>query len=224
MGNSTKIKREVLFRWIGGKSWLNLKLQHHVESLLIKNSNISVYAEPFVGGLGSFLAVHQILKKHGIKEVFLNDINSVIINFYECVKINPELLIEKYSAIEEGFNLTLPKELSVTFKQSKDGDLNVSLEKIAKSEAKEQLSKARDYYNSIRSNLNRTILHIVKPDFDSAANFYFVQNHCFNGVFRVSSTGYHNVPFQWSAKKVDIENIRQKVLNIHRILMILKFT
>ena len=217
MGNSTKIKREVLFRWIGGKSWLNLKLQHHVESLLIKNSNISVYAEPFVGGLGSFLAVHQILKKHGIKEVFLNDINSVIINFYECVKINPELLIEKYSAIEEGFNLTLPKELSVTFKQSKDGDLNVSLEKIAKSEAKEQLSKARDYYNSIRSSLNRTILHIVKPDFDSAANFYFVQNHCFNGVFRVSSTGYHNVPFQWSDKKVDIENIRQKVLNIHRI-------
>ena len=60
------IKIKPLFKYIGGKSWLRAELRYLVEKIF-ENNKYNSYCEPFVGGLGSFLNIYDILLKNNIK-------------------------------------------------------------------------------------------------------------------------------------------------------------
>ncbi|MDX9814238.1 MAG: Dam family site-specific DNA-(adenine-N6)-methyltransferase [Sulfurimonadaceae bacterium] len=74
------MKLKPFLRWVGGKRWLTANYSEHFPQ---KYSN---YIEPFLGGG----AVYFFLKP---KKAILNDLNSELINAYNCIKKNPEELL-----------------------------------------------------------------------------------------------------------------------------------
>lgn len=183
-----------LFKYIGGKSWLKDQLNKDIDEILIKKSDIDTYIEPFAGGLGAFLGVHNTLLKHNIKNVIINDINHKIIIFYEMVQKHPEMLIEEYIKLENGFIDTIPEEC-LTLHKIRDKD-----------RIKVLLQNSALYYLNVRNSFN-TELNNLK----TSAQFLFLQHHCFNGIYRENSKGDYNTPFNWEARIVNEENIREKV-------------
>jgi site-specific DNA-adenine methylase len=95
---TTDIPDKTLFKWIGGKKWLGSKLKTNTTDVL--NENRDTYIEPFVGGMGAFLAILPILKERGVKKFILNDLNSNVIDIYKTVKDDPKALISVFSKIE----------------------------------------------------------------------------------------------------------------------------
>ena len=193
-------KVSTLFNYIGGKGWLKETLRLEISSIL-KNSSIDTYVEPFSGGLGAFLNIYDILIKNNIKKVILNDINAKIINFYTTVKENPELLIKEYMDIENEYK-SLIKEDTKKLHKTKD-----------KKQIKEQLTEACNYYMEIRKEFNNTETKNIK----SAACLLFLQNHCFNGVYRENSSGLYNTPFNWDHKTFEENKIITKIKNVNAV-------
>lgn len=197
MDNYKKIKP--LFNYIGGKSWLANDLKQTTINILEKNKNIENYTEPFVGGMGAFLSIYDILLKYNIKNIFLNDINNKIINFYNNIINNPYDLINEYNLIENKFKETIPKK-AFDLHKTKD-----------KEELKKLLINANSFYINIREDFN------IKNNINLKESIYllFLQNHCFNGVYRENLKGQYNTPFNWEAKIFSKEIIEKKILEIN---------
>lgn len=71
---------------MGGKS--NRKSdQHKIVSKILKNNpSIDTYYEPFLGGFGSVYNSLPLLIKHGIKNIYVSDINHSLINVFRQVQ------------------------------------------------------------------------------------------------------------------------------------------
>lgn len=82
-------KQQGLFKWIGGKRWLAPELAKLVAASPVSSTG---YAEPFAGGMGALPVVLEELKKKGITALFLNDINSSLINAYQQLQRNPAVV------------------------------------------------------------------------------------------------------------------------------------
>lgn len=188
-----------LFNYIGGKSWLKNNLRKSVETVLYNKNNIDTYVEPFAGGLGAFLGVYDLLFKNGIKNIVLNDINGKLINFYKVVNESNNL-IENYMKIENEYVETIPLEAK-TLHKTKEKD---SLKKL--------LENSESFYKEIRNKFNTNISNV-----ESAACLLFLQNHCFNGVYRENSSGGYNTPFNWEAKIFDREKIEEKINSVKKV-------
>lgn len=186
-----------LFKYIGGKSWLKEQLNKDIDEILSQHPEINTYVEPFAGGLGAFLGVHNTLLKHNIKNVIINDINHKIIVFYGIVQTNPDGLINEYINLEKGFINTIPQEC-LTLHKVKDKD-----------RIKELLQESANYYLSVRSAFN-TELNTLKM----SAQFLFLQHHCFNGIYRENSKGDYNTPFNWEARIINENTIREKIYDV----------
>lgn len=186
-----------LFKYIGGKSWLKEQLNKDIDEILSQHPEINTYVEPFAGGLGAFLGVHNTLLKHNIKNVIINDINHKIIVFYGIVQTNPDGLINEYINLEKGFINTIPQEC-LTLHKVKDKD-----------RIKELLQESANYYLSVRSSFN-TELNTLKM----SAQFLFLQHHCFNGIYRENSKGDYNTPFNWEARIINENTIREKIYDV----------
>lgn len=182
-----------LFDWIGGKKWLSAELQAEVKSIISKNK-FSYYVEPFAGGLGSFMALAPMLEEAGVEKVYLNDANYVLINFFKCVKSDPDKLYQEFLKIEKAFVATLT-EKSKTLNKTRD-----------KAEMKKELIPAHNFYNKKRSEFNSLKKEQKDLDHKVSGLFLFLQAHCFNGVYRENGSGEHNVPFNWDSKVVHLEN------------------
>lgn len=191
---------KVLFKYIGGKTWLKDVIRTHIINILGKKE-IDTFIEPFAGGLGCFLNVYDLLLENNIKNIILNDINKKIINFYKCVYNNPQGLINEYEKIENDFIKLIPYEY-IEENNIKD-----------KFELKKYLIKANDYFIKIRNSFNES----THDDEKSAALFLFLQTHCFNGVYRENQKGHYNTPFNWGVKKFDKEKVEHKILAVHNI-------
>lgn len=190
-----------LFNYIGGKSWLKERLRLETDSVLKGNLDITMYVEPFAGGLGAFLGIYDILLENNVRKVILNDINTKIINFYSIVKTTPDSLIKEYMTIENKY-----KDLIL----SETRKLNKTKDKLL---IKEQLKKACDYYMEVREAFN----HAETVGVQSAARLLFLQNHCFNGVYRENSKGFYNTPFNWDHKVFEENKIIKKVQDVHDV-------
>lgn len=189
-----------LFNYIGGKSWLRNSLRKSVNAILEKKTHINSYTEPFAGGLGAFLGVYDILIQNNVTKVTLNDINAKLINFYNVVKASPDKLIEEYFLLEDECSQTIPKEATKLHK-TKD-----------KKSLKEQLVKTNEYYNQKRADFNK-----AQTPIKSAALLLFLQNHCFNGVYRENSSGGYNTPFNWEARTVDKVKVKEKINEVNQV-------
>jgi DNA adenine methylase len=190
-----------LFNYIGGKGWLKEKLRTEISELLKNNKVLDTYVEPFSGGLGAFINVYDILLDSGIKKVILNDINIKIINFYRIVKESPDLLIQEYVLIENKYK-KLIKEETKKLHKTKD-----------KEKIKKDLIDASNYFIESRKIFNK-----LEPDnIKSAAYLLFLQNHCFNGVYRENGSGFYNTPFNWDCKIFEEDKITKKIKDVHEV-------
>lgn len=101
-------------KWAGGKgSLLNQINKYYPISL--KNGEIDCYIEPFVGG-GAVLI--DILQNYKVKEAYAFDINLDLINSYNVIKNNVNVLIDKLKIKEKEF-------LSLDLKDRKEYFYNI---------------------------------------------------------------------------------------------------
>lgn len=181
-----------IIKYIGGKTWLSEKLNSLVKKALLEKE-INSYHEPFAGGLGSFLSVSDTLLENNITNVFLNDINKNLIDMYGVISLSPDILIDKYSLLENEFNNIVYSETIKTTETDKT--ILKPLELFFK--------QKRDEFNKLKSK------NISSPEL-----FLFLQKHSFNGIYRENSKGGYNTPFNWSAKSnLDMTISRIKNLN-----------
>ncbi len=77
-----------VLRWVGGKGQLEKPILKAIERL--HPGEISMYYEPFAGGLAVFFALRRQFK---IRSAVLSDTNEELINFYLQIQQAPEALI-----------------------------------------------------------------------------------------------------------------------------------
>lgn len=204
------IKIRPIFNYIGGKSWLRKELRDTFNLFRVtrNKSNIDTYIEPFCGGLGAFINTYDLLLDMGIKKVILNDINSNLINFYNSMLFNKEKLLDVYMTIENDFLNTIPEEAK---------SLNKTKNKI---EIKILLSNAAIFFNNIKQSFNDYSGKCLSKDDEiiKSAQLLFLQNHCFNAVYRENSKGFYNTPFNWDHKTYKRETIEKKLNELIQVL------
>jgi len=195
-----------LFDWIGGKKWLASKLETTCRELLINNSNIEYYVEPFCGSMGSVIASLKVFKKFGIKKIILNDINTNLINVYLMVKNKPNELFELIKEIEEKHESLIPDRCF---------GLNKTKDKLI---LKELMKDANDYYINIRIQYNKLKNSSIDDDIlKSSAQFLFLMYRAFNGVYRENKKGEFNTPYGWTNKKINLNNKYENIISFHNL-------
>lgn len=84
-------------KWAGGKTQL---IPTIIEELPEEINNLTTYIEPFVGAGAVFL---DFLSSDRFEKYIINDINSKLINVYEVIRDNIDLLIEVLNDIKEKY-------------------------------------------------------------------------------------------------------------------------
>lgn len=186
-----------LFRYIGGKTNLKDKLILSF-NLILNKQKFDRYEEWFAGGLGSFLSIYELLKSNKIKNILLNDINNNLISLYQNIYENKSLkILLEYSKIEKEFHSKIKYS---TYNLHKKNDKN---------QIKEELTQARDYFKLIVKRFNQ-----CNDYFEKSYLLIFLQNHSFNGIYRENLKGEYNTPFNWEAKKINLDILKLKLNDI----------
>lgn len=169
--NSSIVSREsdVLARpflkWVGGKGQLIPAIDEHLPADL-KQGRVKTYIEPFVGGGALFFHVAQ---KYDIDRFILSDNNPDLILTYVVIKSEVEALIGVLDALESRYI------------------------KLNETQREKFYYKARTRFNSRRFEIPTSK---ISPDLvEHAADLIFLNKTCFNGLFRVNSSGLFNVAF-----------------------------
>lgn len=145
-------------KWAGGKSNLLKKIRSYYP---FGNGTITKYAEPFVGS-GSVL--FDILSHYNLKEIYIGDINTELINAYCVVCDHIDELIEiLYTMQNEYWPL--------------DTDMR-----------KKYYWESRNAFNTLK------LHDKSYADIQKAALMIFLNKTCFNGLYRVNRKGEFNVP------------------------------
>ena len=152
-------------KWAGGKTQLLDAFECRFPREL-KDRRLSRYVEPFVGGGAVFFAIN---KKYGFETAHICDSNEELVLAYRVVKTNVDALIDALRSLEIRFFETPPEERSPLFYSIRE-DFNNRKEKT-------------DFLHYHSSWIQRT------------AELIFLNRTCFNGLFRVNSLGWFNVPF-----------------------------
>lgn len=145
-------------KWAGGKGQLLKEIEKYYP---FEDGKITKYAEPFVGG-GAVL--FDILNKYDLKELYISDINTELINTYCIIRDAIDALIEMLLYLQNDF---------------------ISLDAY---ERKAYYMKKRERFNDLKVNGDETI------NIEKAALMIFLNKTCFNGLFRVNKKGLFNVP------------------------------
>lgn len=85
-------------KWAGGKGQLLKEIEQYYP--FAKDTTITKYAEPFVGG-GAVL--FDVLNKYAVDEVYISDINAELINTYITIRDNSDELISRLKAMESDY-------------------------------------------------------------------------------------------------------------------------
>lgn len=114
--------------------------------------------------IGGGAILFDVLSKYEFEEVYLSDTNKELINAYSAVRDRPESLIDSLRKI-----------------QSEYVPLNDAERKI-------YYYSKRDKFNEIKTSGYEV------ASVEMASLFIFLNRTCFNGLYRVNSKGYFNVP------------------------------
>jgi DNA adenine methylase len=130
--------------------------------------------------VGGGAVLFDVLSRNELDEVFINDINAELINTYRMVKEDAEALIKALANIESEY-------------------IPLSLE-----DRKQYYYAIREQYNDEKVKGDRFI------NLKKATLFIFLNRTCFNGLYRVNSTGLYNVPMgaYKSPTICDADNLR----------------
>lgn len=174
-----------LFKWVGGKKWIKDPLIKIIKNQAANNDQIDTYVEPCVGGLGSFLSIAETLISLNIKNVYLNDVNEVLITTFKYLQTKNTSLFEEYIRIEKEYESKIPREY-------RDDSIKRTKEDIKKGLADANIffKEKRAEYNSIKT----------EASIRRSALFIFLMQHVFNGVYRENKKrGDLNTPYNWKA-------------------------
>jgi DNA adenine methylase len=128
-------------------------------------ANIHTYMEPFIGGGSMFFRIFSQLP--GLKKAHLGDANPDLIDLYQSVGADPDGVSKRLSRLVSEYR-------------------------------KCEESTRMDFYLSVRERFNQGVREPGRREaFDllRAAQFLFLNRTCYNGLFRVNSSGKFNVPF-----------------------------
>ena len=158
-------------KWAGGKTQLLPEIRTKYPQTVIK------YCEPFVGG-GAVL--FDVLQTFHPNEVLINDMNAELINIYQQIKTDCNLLIEQLSELQQDYKSQSLEKNKILFYEK------------------------RLRYNELKINRNDA------ENLEKAALFIFLNKTCFNGLYRVNKRGEFNVPFNNAKNPLicDEENLR----------------
>ncbi len=92
---SSKNEAKPFLKWAGGKGQLLKEIEQYYP--FANDTNITKYAEPFVGG-GAVL--FDILNKYKLQEVYISDINAELINTYLVIRDNINALLDVLRQLE----------------------------------------------------------------------------------------------------------------------------
>ncbi len=92
---SKSVTLKPFVKWVGGKS----QLVEQIEKMLPTDGEkvLTKYAEPMVGGGALFFS---ILSKYDFEELYISDINAELINAYQAVKNDVDILIAKLNEMQ----------------------------------------------------------------------------------------------------------------------------
>ncbi len=151
-------------KWAGGKSQLLEKFEALYPPQL-KNNAIAHYYEPF---LGSGAVFFDIARQFTIKKAYLYDINEELVLTYKVVQKNAAELIDYLYRYQKKYNRLDTKQRSDFF------------------------YKQRFDYNSKKESTDFN--NYSEQWIARAAQTIFLNRTCFNGLYRVNSTGAFNTP------------------------------
>jgi DNA adenine methylase len=176
-----EINAKPVLKWAGGKGMLLPQLREHLPNKL-KVGSIKCYIEPFVGGGAMFF---DLIRNYTFENVYLFDTNPELIILYNVIKNDVEGLIKEVSAISEKYFSIAPEERDAFY------------------------YTYREIYNNHSKNMNAN--HYSNAYIVRAAITIFLNRTCFNGLYRVNSKGYFNVPVGKYKKPriADEDNLRE---------------
>jgi len=152
-------------KWAGGKAQLLEQFRECYPKALI-TGKIHTYIEPFVGGGAVFFDIAQM---YAPQKAYLYDCNEELVLAYNVIKKNPDALIRRLKGMVKQYHACDENE-------------------------------RKEFFYRIREKYNRTKKTISCDVFSArwitrAAQLIFLNKTCFNGLYRVNSTGGFNVPF-----------------------------
>lgn len=153
------------FKWAGGKSQLLQKFSERLPDRL-KTGDLTRYVEPFIGGGAVFFYIIQMFP---MKEAIICDVNEELILTYQVIKKDVERLISRLNWYQEEYTGRDEQERPAFFYEIRE-QMNAEKEAFDFSEYRERW-------------------------IERAAQLLFLNKTCFNGLFRVNSSGGFNVPF-----------------------------
>ena len=166
-------------KWVGGKYKL---LNKTLKSL---PEEINNYHEVFLGGGSVLLAILSLQKANKIQingNIYAYDLNSSLINCFNQVKTNPQLVINHLKKIIAEFTLITVNTLG---------------QKGAPEDYATNHTRSREhYYYWMRKQFNE----LSKIGVKAASNFIFLNKTGFRGMYRESSDGNFNIPYGYKDK------------------------
>ncbi|GIX43118.1 MAG: restriction endonuclease subunit M [Leptospiraceae bacterium] len=151
-------------KWAGGKSQLLDQFQKFYP-ILLKENKIDYYYEPFLGGGAVFF---DIIQKYDIKKAYLIDINEDLILTYLVIQNYVYDLIQNLKELEQQYK------------------------KLSQEKRKIFYYKIRKSYNENKSFINYKKFHY--DWIERAAQMIFLNKTCYNGLYRLNSSGEFNSP------------------------------
>lgn len=152
-------------KWAGGKTQLLGELTRRVPEVL-KEGSLPVFVEPFVGGGAVYFHFNTLFD---FRECHLFDVNEELVLAYSVVKNDVSGLIDYLGKVSDEF--------------------------LAKDAAgrKEYYYAMRSLFNSQKEGIDYD--RYSRDWIERAGQLIFLNRTCFNGLFRVNSSGGFNVPF-----------------------------
>ncbi len=152
-------------KWAGGKTQLLGELTRRVPEVL-KEGSLPVFVEPFVGGGAVYFHFNTLFD---FRECHLFDVNEELVLAYSVVKNDVSGLIDYLGEVSDEF--------------------------LAKDAAgrKEYYYAMRSLFNSQKEGIDYD--RYSRDWIERAGQLIFLNRTCFNGLFRVNSSGGFNVPF-----------------------------
>lgn len=113
-------------KWVGGKTQLIDVIEKNLP-LELKNGKIKKYVEPFVGSGAIFF---YLISKYDIEEIYINDINSNLINVYNTIKNNVNELIKELEILDKNYKNYTEEERKNFFYEIRDKYNENQIDKI----------------------------------------------------------------------------------------------
>ncbi len=114
--------------------------------------------------VGAGAVLLDVLQTYNLEEILINDINPELTNLYNQVKNNVTVLVDELAVLQQDF-----------------WEMNTKQRKVF-------YYKKRSKFNNLHLSNDRAAA------IQRATLFIFLNKTCFNGLYRVNSQGYFNVP------------------------------